>query len=51
MKPKILLTGKTGQIGFELATLLPRIGQIVALNRQQLDLNRLRVRWNEGFPV
>jgi dTDP-4-dehydrorhamnose reductase len=38
MNPKILLIGKTGQIGFELATLLPRIGLTVALDRQELDL-------------
>jgi dTDP-4-dehydrorhamnose reductase len=36
----ILLTGKNGQIGFELERLLPRLGQLVAMNRQELDLSR-----------
>lgn len=38
MKPKILLTGKNGQVGADLATLLPDIGELVALGRRQLDL-------------
>ncbi|MGA8224300.1 MAG: dTDP-4-dehydrorhamnose reductase [Candidatus Acidiferrales bacterium] len=38
MKPKILLTGKNGQLGSELARLLPRLGELIALSRQQLDL-------------
>lgn len=38
MKPKILLTGKNGQVGSDLALLLPRLGEVVALDRQQLDL-------------
>jgi len=38
MKPAILLTGKNGQIGFELHRLLPALGQVVAPDRQQLDL-------------
>jgi dTDP-4-dehydrorhamnose reductase len=38
MRPKILLTGKNGQVGSELAQLLPRSGEVVALGRQQLDL-------------
>jgi len=40
MKPKILLTGKNGQVGGELEHLLPRLGEVVALDRQQLDLAR-----------
>ena len=35
---KILLTGKTGQVGRELSVLLPRIGDLFAPNRQELDL-------------
>jgi dTDP-4-dehydrorhamnose reductase len=35
---RILLTGKNGQIGEELAGMLPRLGEVVALNRSQLDL-------------
>jgi dTDP-4-dehydrorhamnose reductase len=35
----ILLTGKNGQVGFELAKLLPRLGPLVALDRTQLDLS------------
>ena len=38
MKPKILLTGKNGQIGSELLRLLPRVGEVVAFDREQLDL-------------
>jgi dTDP-4-dehydrorhamnose reductase len=34
----ILLTGKNGQVGAELLSLLPRLGNLVALDRQQLDL-------------
>ncbi|MGB6199806.1 MAG: dTDP-4-dehydrorhamnose reductase [Candidatus Acidiferrales bacterium] len=37
MKPKILLTGKSGQVGRELELLLPRVGEVIALDRQQLD--------------
>lgn len=40
MKPKILLTGKSGQIGGELLRLLPRVGEVVALDREQLDLTK-----------
>ena len=40
MKLKILLTGKTGQVGRKLGELLPRLGDVVALDRQQLDLSR-----------
>ena len=39
-KPKILLTGKTGQVGRELAPLLDRVGEVTALDRQQLDLTK-----------
>jgi len=38
MKRKILLTGRTGQIGSELLRLLPEVGEVVAPNRQELDL-------------
>jgi dTDP-4-dehydrorhamnose reductase len=40
MKPKILLTGKNGQVGAELALVLPRLGDLIALDRQELDLSR-----------
>jgi dTDP-4-dehydrorhamnose reductase len=40
MSAKILLTGKNGQVGTELAAFLPRLGQVVALDRRQLDLAR-----------
>jgi len=39
-KPKILLTGKTGQIGRALAPLLDRMGELTSLDRQQLDLSK-----------
>jgi len=38
MKPTILLTGKTGQLGSELNRLLPRLGEVVAPERTELDL-------------
>lgn len=37
-RPRILVTGASGQIGFELARLLPAHGDVTALTRQQLDL-------------
>lgn len=39
-RPKILLTGKTGQVGRELAGLLGRVGEVTAVDRQQLDLTK-----------
>jgi len=38
MSARILLTGKNGQVGGELAAFLPRLCEVVALDRQQLDL-------------
>ena len=38
MKPSILLTGKTGQVGCELHRLLPQVGQLFAPDRRELDL-------------
>jgi dTDP-4-dehydrorhamnose reductase len=38
MKTVILLTGKTGQVGSELLPLLPRLGEVVAPARHELDL-------------
>lgn len=35
---KILLTGKTGQVGYELVRSLQGLGDIAALDRQQMDL-------------
>jgi dTDP-4-dehydrorhamnose reductase len=40
MKLIILLTGKNGQVGRELDRLLPQLGEVVALDRQHLDLSR-----------
>jgi dTDP-4-dehydrorhamnose reductase len=40
MKPRILLTGKNGQVGTELAIVLPELGEVIALDRQELDLSR-----------
>jgi dTDP-4-dehydrorhamnose reductase len=39
MKRPILLIGKGGQVGSELAGLLPRLGEVVALGRAELDLS------------
>lgn len=38
MKPTILLTGKTGQVGLELHRLLPSLGEVIAPERNELDL-------------
>jgi dTDP-4-dehydrorhamnose reductase len=38
MKRRILLTGRSGQIGSELLHLLPEIGEVVAPDRHELDL-------------
>ena len=38
MKPRILLTGKTGQLGSELGRLLPTLGEVIAPERKELDL-------------
>jgi dTDP-4-dehydrorhamnose reductase len=40
MKYRILLTGKNGQVGAELAALLPRLGEVAAFDRHQLDLSK-----------
>lgn len=40
MKPRILLIGRNGQVGTDLAARLPRLGELVALNRQELDLTK-----------
>lgn len=38
MKPRILLIGENGQVGNKLLHLLPRLGEVLAFDRQQLDL-------------
>jgi dTDP-4-dehydrorhamnose reductase len=38
---KILLTGKNGQVGYELARSLQGLGQVIALDRSQMDLANL----------
>jgi len=35
---KILLTGKNGQVGFELAKKLSALGEVIAIDREDLDL-------------
>jgi len=40
MKPAILLIGTNGQVGRELNFMLPRIGEVTALDRQRLDLTQ-----------
>src|SRR5271155_3356798 len=40
MNPKILLTGKNGQLGADLQHVLPQLGDVVATDRQELDLAR-----------
>lgn len=38
MKPAILLIGSSGQVGHDLSEVLPRAGEVTALDRQKLDL-------------
>src|ERR1700676_3504099 len=38
MNPTILLTGKTGQLGSKLNRWLPKLGEVIALDRKDLDL-------------
>jgi dTDP-4-dehydrorhamnose reductase len=38
MRPTILLTGKTGQLGSELNHLLSKVGEVIAPDRNELDL-------------
>jgi dTDP-4-dehydrorhamnose reductase len=40
MNLKILLIGKNGQVGGDLASLLPSLGEVIALDRSQLDLSQ-----------
>jgi dTDP-4-dehydrorhamnose reductase len=40
MKPIILLTGKTGQVGGELLPLLRPLGEVLALDRAQMNLEK-----------
>jgi dTDP-4-dehydrorhamnose reductase len=40
MKPTILLTGKSGQLGSELNRLLPKLGEVIAPERNELDLRQ-----------
>lgn len=38
---KILLTGRVGQVGYELERSLQMLGEVVALDRTQMDLSHL----------
>ena len=40
MRPRILLTGKNGQVGKALCNSLPYLGEVTALDRRQLDLGK-----------
>lgn len=40
MKLRILLTGRNGQVGTELAALLPHLGEVAAFSRHELDLSK-----------
>jgi dTDP-4-dehydrorhamnose reductase len=45
MKPAILLTGKTGQLGCELSRLLPKVGRLSAPDHREMNLlNRGEIR-------
>jgi dTDP-4-dehydrorhamnose reductase len=50
---RVLLTGKTGQVGFELQHSLAAIGEVVAFDRAELDLSSIdaiRARMREVRP-
>jgi dTDP-4-dehydrorhamnose reductase len=40
MKLRILLTGKNGQVGAELAAILPCLGEVAAFDRHELDISK-----------
>src|SRR6185437_1313450 len=40
MKPAILLIGNNGQVGRELNRMLPQLGDVKSLGREQLDLSK-----------
>src|ERR1039458_6936388 len=40
MKPVILLIGKNGLVGRQLTKFLPRLGEVIAMGRQQLDVTQ-----------
>jgi len=40
MRPQILLIGTNGQVGRELNKMLPRVGEVTTLDRQQLDISK-----------
>jgi len=51
--PRIMLTGKNGQVGWELQHALAPLGEVVSLDRQQLDLSnpdQIRERVREIKP-
>lgn len=50
---KILLIGKNGQVGFELQRYLPRLGEVVSVDKDELDLanpNSIRTSLQELRP-
>jgi dTDP-4-dehydrorhamnose reductase len=40
---RILLIGKNGQVGWELERLFPKLGEVIALGRQELDVSDLKI--------
>jgi dTDP-4-dehydrorhamnose reductase len=40
MSAAILLTGANGQLGYELSRMLPQLGEVTSLDRQELDLSK-----------
>jgi dTDP-4-dehydrorhamnose reductase len=40
MKPTVLLLGKNGQVGHDLAIFLPQVSRVISLGRDQLDLSQ-----------
>jgi dTDP-4-dehydrorhamnose reductase len=40
MKPRILLIGSTGQVGYELGVVLPFVGEVIVPDRTAFDLTR-----------
>ncbi|HRF55871.1 MAG TPA: sugar nucleotide-binding protein, partial [Campylobacterales bacterium] len=39
---RVLLLGRGGQLGFELEKLLPDVGELIALDRNSLDISHLQ---------
>ena len=48
---RVVLFGKNGQVGWELERLLPELGELIAFNRQELDISDLGLVKNTLFEL